>query len=301
MTFLKTVYELLRDTFREFSKDKCPTLGAALAFYVMLSLAPLLMVVIGIAGLAFGDDAARGQVVNQFKDLVGEQGAETVQGMLAASQSKTGGVLSTVIGLVVLLVGATGVFAQLQESLDTVWNVPERKTAGLGIWGMVKDRLLSFSMVFGLAFLLLVSLVLGAVLAGLKEWLKAHLGDAAFGLGTLNFLLSLTLSTVLFALIYKVLPHARISWRSVWVGALATAGLFNLGKYLIGVYMGQAAVGSSFGAAGSLVVLLVWVYYSTQLLLLGAEFTQVYATRFGSGLRYAGSSPTPGRTSPTVA
>lgn len=290
MSALRTAYEMVRDTFTEFGRDKCPTLGAALAFYVMLSLAPLLLLVIGIVGLVYGNsDAARDQVVSQFRDLAGEQGAETVQGMLSASRSKTGGVLSAVIGLAVLVVGATGVFAQLQESLNTVWNVPERKTAGLGLWAMLRDRLLSFSLVLGLAFLLLVSLVLGAALAGLRGWLAAHLGEAAWGLGALNFLLSLTLSAVLFALIYKVLPDAHVGWRSVWVGAVVTAALFNLGKYLIGLYLGQAAVGSSFGAAGSLVVLLVWVYYSTLLLLLGAEFTQVYATRFGRGLRYRGT------------
>jgi membrane protein len=304
MTFLRTVYELLRDTVTEFTRDKCPTLGAALAFYVMLSLAPLLLVVIGIAGLVYGDDApARAQVVSQFRDLVGADGATLVETMLAASRSKSGGVLSTVIGLVVLVIGATGVFAQLQEALNAVWNVPERKTAGLGLWVMLRDRLLSFSVVLGLAFLLLVSLVLGAVLAGVQNWLKAHLGDgAAWGIGTLNFALSLALSAVLFALIYKLLPDARVGWRSVWVGAVATALLFNLGKYLIGLYLGQAAVGSSFGAAGSLAVLLVWVYYSTQLLLVGAEFTQVYATRFGRGLRYAGQpAPTSGGATPAAA
>lgn len=294
MTPLTTAYELLRDTFREFFKDKCPTLGAAIAFYVMLSLAPLLLVVIGIVGLVYGDDGpARTQVVNQFRELVGEDGAKAVDAMLGGSQSKAGGVLSTVIGGVVLVVGATGVFAQLQDSLNAVWNVPERKTAGLGLWRMLRDRLLSFSMVFGLSFLLLVTLVLGAVLAGFQNWLSAHLGGgAAWGLGALNFLLSLTLSAVLFALIYKVLPDVWVSWRTVAVGAVATALLFSLGKYLIGLYLGQAAVGSSFGAAGSLVVLLVWVYYSTQLLLLGAEFTQVWAMRHG-GLRYADPPPAP--------
>lgn len=288
---MRTVYEMLRDTVREFGRDKCPKLGAALAFYVMLSLAPLLLVVIGIAGLVFGDAAARGQVVAQFRELVGDDGATTVQTMLDASRSKAGGVVSTAVGLVVLVVGATGVFGQLQEALNAVWNVPERKSAGLGVWQTVRDRLLSFSVVCGLAFLLLVSLVFGAVVAGLREWLTAHLGEAAVGLGAVNFVLSLALATFLFALIFKVLPDARVSWRSVWVGAVFTALLFSLGKYLIGLYLGRAAVGSSFGAAGSFVVLLVWVYYSSQLLLLGAEFTQVYATRFGDGLRFAGGTP----------
>jgi membrane protein len=294
MNPFRTWYDLLRGTFAEFSRDKCSRLGAALAFYILMSLAPMLLLVIGVAGLMTGTDTAREQVVEQSQELVGPEGAETVKSMLKHGSSQTGGIISTVVGLVLMVVASTGVFVQLQDSLNTVWNVPERKTAGLGIWRMIRSRLLSFSVVLALGFLLLVSLVLGAVLSGLKDWLSARFGLPAAGLEVLNLALSFVLSTLLFALIFKVLPDAHVSWRGVWVGAVVTAVLFNLGKYLIGLYLGHAAVGSSFGAAGSLVVLLVWVYYSSQLLLLGAEFTQVYATRMGSGMKYRTSAePTP--------
>jgi membrane protein len=291
MATLHTAYEMIRDTVSQFLADQGPRLGAALAFYVVLSLAPLLLVVAGIAGLIFGEAAASGELVNQFRDLMGDEGAKVAETALASGKSKTGGVLSTVIGVVILLVGSTGVFAELQGALNAVWNVPERKSTGQGVWQsvwqLVRERLLSFSMVCGLAFLLLVSLVLSALLAGLNGWLGEQFGITA-GLGVTNFLVSLVLAAVLFAVIFKVLPDARVGWRSVWVGAVATAALFNLGKFLIGLYLGKAAVGSAFGAAGSLVVLIVWVYYSTQLMLLGAEFTQVYALRYGHGVRYPG-------------
>lgn len=301
MSFFKTAYEMARDTFTEYGKDRCPRLGAALAFYTLLSLAPLLLVVIGITGLVLGDaESAREQVVTQFRDLSGQQGAEAVGVMLDNTKSPAGGVLSTVVGVVVLVVGATGVFIQLQDALNTVWNVPERKAKGLGVWAMIRDHLLSFAAVCGLGFLLLVSLALGAGLSGLQGWLEARIGGGSWWLGFANVLLSFVLAAVLFAFIFKVLPAARVSWRSVWVGAAVTAALFTLGKFLIGEYLGRAAVGSSFGAAGSLVALLVWVYYSAQLLLLGAEFTQVYATRFGHGIRYRGQ-PVAGEAAPTAA
>ncbi len=291
MAVFRPAYEMLRDTGSQFVADKCPQLGAALSFYVVLSLAPLLLVVAGIAGLVFGEAAARGELVNQFRDLMGSEGAAVAETTLASGKSKTGGVLSTVIGVVILLVGSTGVFAELQGALNAVWNVPERKTTGQSVWRsvwvQVRGRLLSFSMVCGLAFLLLVSLVVSALLSGLKGWLGDQFGLTT-SLGLINFLISLVLSTLLFAVIFKVLPDAKVGWRSVWVGAIATAALFNLGKLLIGLYLGQAAVGSAFGAAGSLVVLIVWVYYSTQLMLLGAEFTQVFALRYGHGVRYPG-------------
>jgi membrane protein len=293
MRLLKVAFEMARDTVAGYGNDKCPRLGAALAFYTLLSLAPLLLVVIGLVGPLAGADTAREQVVAQFRDLVGPQGAEAVDGMLDGSKSPSGGVLSTAVGLAVLLYGAVSLFLQLQDALNAVWNVPERKTKGLGVWAMVRDHLLSFGAVCGLGFLLLVSLLLGAGLSGLQGWLEARIGGGRWWLGFGNVVLSYLLAAALFAFIFKVLPAARVSWRSVWVGAAVTAGLFTLGKYLIGVYLGQAAPGSAFGAAGSLVVLLVWVYYSTQLLLLGAEFTQVYATRFGGGVTYRGPKAEP--------
>jgi membrane protein len=293
MWFVRSVFHLCRETFAEFNRHKCPRLGAALAFYTLLSLAPLLLVVIGIVGPFAGADTARGQVVSEFHDLVGEEGAKAVDTMLDSTKSPSGGIISTVIGVAVLLYGAVNLFLQLQDALNSVWNVPDRPSKSLGIWRTVKDYLLSFSTVLGLGFLLLVSLVLGAGLSGMQKWLEARIGGGSWWLGFANVVLSYALATALFAFIYKVLPAARVSWRSVMVGALVTAGLFTLGKYLIGLYLGQAAPGSAFGAAGSLVVLLIWVYYSTQLLLLGAEFTRAYATRFGGGVRYRGQKVAP--------
>jgi membrane protein len=288
MTFVRHVFHLIRETFAEFGRHKCSRLGASLAFYTLLSLAPLLLMVIGLVGPLAGADTARGQVVSQFRDLVGHQGAEAVDTMLDSTKSPSGGVLSTVIGLVILAFSAAGLFVQLQDALNTVWNVPDRPARYLGIWRTAKNYLLSFSTVLGLGFLLLVSLVFGAGLSGAQKWAEGHIGGASWWLTVANLVLSFALAAFLFAFIYKVLPAARVSWQSVTVGAVVTAALFTLGKFLIGLYLGQAAPGSAFGAAGSLVVLLVWVYYSTQLLLLGAEFTQVYATKFGGGVTYRG-------------
>jgi len=287
----RTAWDTVKQTGKEFVDDKCPRLGAALAFYTALSLAPLLLVVIGIAGLAFGEDAARGEIARQLSDLLGREQAEVVESMLAKSASKSGGVIATVVGVVTLLVGATGVFAQLQDALDTVWNVKPDQTAS-GIWATVKDRLLSFAMIGVMAFLLLVSLVFSAVLSGLGGLFDQWVPYSNVWMRLGNCVLSLGLTTLMFAMVFKLLPHARPDWHDVWIGAAITAVLFNVGKYLIGLYLGQASVGSTFGAAGSFVVLLFWIYYSTQIVLFGAEFTQVYALRFGSGLRsVAGLTP----------
>jgi len=279
---LQPTWELLKQTAHEFSADKCSRLGAALAFYTALSLSPMLLVVIGIAGPIFGEEAARGGISHQIRDLVGEDSANTIQDMLAKSASKTNGIISTIIGLALLVYGATGVFAQLQDALNAVWNVKEDQTPQ-GVWGVVKSRLLSFSAVCGLAFLLLVSLVFSALVSGLSGTLERWVPYLSVWLQLANFLLSLVVTTLLFAMIYKLLPAVRPAWRDVWVGAAATAVLFNLGKYLIGLYLGNASVGSTFGAAGSFVVLLFWIYYSAQIVLFGAEFTQVYAKKYGAG------------------
>jgi membrane protein len=287
----RTAWDTIKQTAAEFVNDKCPRLGAALAFYTALSIAPLLLVVLGIAGLAFGPDAARGEIARQLSDLLGREQAEVVESMIAKSSSTQGGVVATVVGIVTLLVGATGVFAQLQDALDTVWNVKPDQTPG-GIWATVKDRLLSFAMIGLMAFLLLVSVVFGAVLAGLGHVFEQWLPYSSVWLRLGNCVLSLAVTTVMFAMAFKLLPHARPAWRDVWIGAVLTAVLFNVGKYLIGLYLGRASVGSTFGAAGSFVVLLFWIYYSTQIVLFGAEFTQVYALKFGSGLRsVAGLTP----------
>jgi membrane protein len=280
---LADVWPLVKDAAIGFWNDKGPRLGAALAFYIALSLSPLLLVVIAIAGAAFGEDAARGEVAHQIQDLVGEDGAKAIQSMLASQHSSGTGILWTIVGIVTLVIGASGVFAQLQEALDTVWNVKTEDVKG-GIWATVKDRIMSFSVVCGMAFLLLVSLVFSAALSALNGWMESKLPIGGWGLRIGNHLLSFLLTAAMFAIVYKVLPHANPSWSDVAIGALVTAALFTLGKYLIGLYLGRAAPGSAYGAAGSFVVLLIWIYYSTQILLFGAELTQVYANRFGSGL-----------------
>jgi membrane protein len=279
---LADLWPLVKETGRQFWKDKGPRLGAALAFYTALSLSPLLLVVIAIAGAAFGAEAARGEIANQIQSTVGEEGAQAIQAMLAKDHSESRGLLMTIVGIVTLVVGATAVFAELQGAIDTIWDVEPKQIPG-GIWGGLKDRLLSFSVVCGMAFLLLVSFAFSAALSASNSWLEARLPIGGWGLRVGNHLLSFLLTAAMFALIFKVLPHVRMAWSDVRIGALLTAGLFTLGKYLIGLYLGQAAVGSAYGAAGSFVVLLVWIYYSTQILLFGAEFTQVYAHSQGTG------------------
>lgn len=285
-------WELAKQTGKEFVEDKAPRLGAAMAFYTALSIAPLLLTVVGIAGLVYGDQAARGEIANQISSLVGREQADVLEGALARSASPTGGILATIIGVVVLVFGATGLFAELQGALDTVWNAkPEQ--ASSGVWGYIKDRLLSLSIVGGMAFLLLVSLVFSAVLSAFGSAFENWLPYSSIWLRLGNCVVSFVLTTLMFAMIFKVLPHVRVDWHDVWVGAAVTALLFNLGKYLIGLYLGKASIGSTFGAAGSFVVFLVWVYYSTQILLLGAEFTQVYATKFGSGWNTGAAANSP--------
>jgi membrane protein len=296
----RTVWDTVRQTATEFSNDRCSRLGAALAFYTALSIAPLLLVVIGIAGPVFGADAARGEVARQLSDLLGREQAEVVESMLARSSSIRGGVIATGVGVVALLIGATGVFAQLQDALDTVWNVKPDQTPA-GIWATIQDRLLSFAMIGVMAFLLFVSLVFGAVLSGLGGAFDRWLPNLSVWMGVGNCVLSLLLTTLMFAMVFKLLPHARPDWHDVWIGAALTAVLFNIGKYLIGLYLGQASVGSTFGAAGSFVVLLFWIYYSTQIVLFGAEFTQVYALKFGSGLQSVTGLPPADPNNPTGA
>jgi membrane protein len=279
---LASAWPLLKDTATQFWAHKGPRLGAALAFYTALSLSPTLLVVVAIAGAVYGDEAARGELAVQMQGTVGEEGAKAIESMLANTKAQGKSTLMTVIGVATLLVGASGLFAQLQEALDTIWDVKPEQT-GSGIWAMVKDRLVSFSVVCGLAFLLLVSLVLSAALTAANTWMADRLPVGGVGLQIGNQALTFVLTAALFAIIFKVLPHARPAWSDVAVGAVLTAALFTLGKYLIGLYLGQAAPGSAYGAAGSFVVLLLWVYYSTQILLFGAEFTQMYAHRHGTG------------------
>lgn len=280
MRFIRSAWPMVREAFSDWSEDNAPRLGAALAYYTVFSLAPLLIIVIAIAGLVFGEEAARGQIVDQVRGLVGDDAGKAIQDMIARAQQPTSGLLATACSLVALVFGASGVFGELQAALDTVWEVAPKP--GRGLRGIIKDRFLSLTMVLGTGFLLLVSLVASAALAaagGAMRELTPGLEAAAHVVETL---VSFGVTTLLFAAMFKFLPDARVQWRDVWVGAIVTAALFTVGKFAIGLYLGHAGVTSAYGAAGSLVVILVWVYYSAQILLFGAELTQVYATRTGS-------------------
>jgi membrane protein len=271
-------WDLTKTAGSKFLEDKAPRMGAALAYYSIFSLAPLLVIAVAVAGLVFGREAAEGQIVGELRGMVGEDGGRLIQAMIASASCDAGGVLAAVLSAVVLFVGAMGVFGVLQDSLNTVWAV--RPKPGRGLWGVVRDRLLSFVMVLGVAFLLLVSLIVSAALTA-AETLVPGWDGGAVGHGA-NFVVSFAVITVLFAMIYRFLPEARTAWGDVWLGAAVTALLFTIGKSLIGLYLGHSGIGSTYGAAGSLAVLLVWLYFSAQIFLFGAELTQVYANRFGS-------------------
>lgn len=274
------VVTLVKETARDWSDDHAARLAAALAYYTLLSVAPLLILVIAIAGLVLDDEAARGLIASEIGAVVGPRAAESIQTVIQNARGPVRGGLGAAFGVVALLLGASGVFGELQASMNTIWEVEPRP--GRGIGGAIKDRFFSFTMVLGVAFLLLVSLVLSTALAAIGEFLATHLpgGEAVWHL--LNTMFSVGLVAVLFGLIFKVVPDVEIEWRDVWVGALATSVLFTLGKYALALYLGKSAVGSVYGAAGSLVALAVWVYYSAQILFLGAEFTQVHARHRGA-------------------
>lgn len=272
--------DLLKQTYAAWNEDKAPRLGAALAYYTVFSLAPLLIVILGIAGLVFDESQARGELVKQIAATMGKDGADIIKTMLDNANHKGSGFVAAAIGLVTLLLGAGGLFGQLQDALNTIWGVAPRPD--LGFMGMVRARFLSFTMVLGTAFLLLVSLALSAFLTALGHFAGGALPLPEWTMNLVNFVFSFGIITLLFAMIYKVLPDAEIQWRDVWVGAAVTAFLFNLGKWGLGIYLAKSAPGSTYGAAGSLVLVLLWVYYAAQILFFGAEFTQVYATRYGS-------------------
>jgi len=276
---------LIKESFKEWKDDGALDLGAALSYYTVFSLAPMLLIVIGVAGVVWGREAVQGQLVGQLQGLVGPQGGQMIQTMIAHASKPGAGVVATIIGLVTILFGATGVFVQLQNALNHIWEV-EPKPGG-GIWGFVRNRLISFGMILGVGFLLLVSLVVSAAMGSIDRWAD-NLGGAGRVLALiLSFAVSFAVISLLFALIYKYLPDVKIGWRDVWIGAAVTALLFTVGKFLIGLYVAKSSVASSYGAAGSLVILLLWVYYSAQIVFLGAEFTQVYASRYGSQIEPA--------------
>jgi membrane protein len=278
---LDELWQLVKDAVSAWLDDFAPSMGAALAYYTVFSIAPLLLLLIAVAGFFFGADAARGQIVGELSGLMGKEGAAAIEGLLKSVSRPADNLIATAISVVTLVIGATTVFAELQSDLDRIWKTPTAKKAS-GIWGLLRTRFLSFGMIMGVGFLLVVSLALSAGLAALGTWWSPLFGGWAILLQIINFVVSFAVITAVFAMVYKVMPSAQIRWHDVWIGALVTAFLFTVGKYLIGLYIGKAGVSSAFGAAGSLIVVLVWVYYSTQIFLLGAEFTQVYAKFAGS-------------------
>lgn len=274
---------LLRETITEWQADKASRLAAALAYYTVFSLAPLLIIAVATAGTIFGQEAAKGEIVEQIEGLVGSDSARVIETAISNANQPDVSNIASIISIIVLLFGASGVFTQLQDSLNTVWNVqPKPGRSMKGIIGLVLKRILSFSLVLGIGFLLVVSLILSAALLALSNYQSSLLPDLNFLWQIFNFVLSFGIVTLLFALMYKFLPDVKIAWSNVWIGAIITSLLFAIGKFLLGFYLGRGSFGSTYGAAASLVVLLAWVYYSAQILFLGAELTLVYARRHGS-------------------
>ncbi|MFN2433088.1 MAG: YihY/virulence factor BrkB family protein [Gemmatimonadota bacterium] len=281
----RALLQILKEAAVEWDRDNVSRLAAALAYYAIFSLAPLLVIVVAVTGVVFGEDAARGGIVRQIDGLIGAEGARLVENVIREAGRPGAGAIATAAGMLVLLVGATGAFAQLQGGLNTVWEVGPK--SGRVIRGLVRTRALSFAMVLGVGFLLLISLVLSAAVEAFGGYVHARFPELPLQLSILNSLLSLIIVTLLFAMIYRVLPDAEIAWRDVWLGAIVTSFLFTLGKYLIGLYLGHSSVGSAFGAAGTLAILLIWIYYSAQIFYFGAEITQVYTRRYGRAIQPA--------------
>lgn len=285
---IKDVWDFTERVFDQWIEDRCPKLGAALSFYTIFSLSPLLLVAVFIAGALFGEDAASGEIVEQIEELVGKEGAVIVQSALVNTRYSADGLQAIILSAITLLIGSTVVFVELQDSLNMIWKV--KRKPGRGFFQVVKgillDRFQSFAMVVGIGFLLLVSLLISALLTALNRYLSdTFLNLPLYFFDISNIIISLIVIFVLFMLIFKVLPDVHIKWKDVWVGALVTAVLFVLGKFLIGLYLGSSTLGSTYGAAGSLVIFLLWVYYSAQILFLGAEFTKVYVERIGEGVK----------------
>ncbi|OUL35170.1 YihY/virulence factor BrkB family protein [Nostoc sp. 106C] len=279
----QAIWKLFQETFKEWSEDKASRLAAALAYYTIFSIAPLLIIVIAIVGAVFGEEAARGEIVRQIQGLVGRPGAEFIETAIQNANQPQTGTIASIISILVLLLGATGLFNELQDALNTIWEVKPKP--GAGVNNMVRQRVLSFAMVLGIGFLLLVSLVVSAGLTALVTFFSNLVPGVDFIWQIVNFILSFAITTILFGLIFKVLPDVKITWGDVIIGASITSILFSIGRFLLGQYLGNGGFGSAYGAAGSLVVILAWIYYAAQILFFGAEFTQVYARRYGSGIR----------------
>ncbi len=284
-SFVGKAYSLLKQTFQEWLQDKAPQLGAALAYYTVFSLAPLILVLLAIVGFIFRDDPAGtwDKLTQQMSYFLDASAMQVIQN-IAQKASQTGkSTLATIIGIALAIFGASGVFGQLQDALNTIWGVKAKP--GLGIWGFLRNRFLSFAMVAGICFLLLVSLTIEALLKGFSHYVQSVLPGGIVIALTVYLIFDFAVVVLLLAMIFKFLPDVKVQWRDVWIGAVMTAILFGIGKWLLGLYLGSGAAGSAYGAASSLITLLLWVYYSSQILLFGAEFTQVYAQRAGRGLK----------------
>ncbi|GAB1542429.1 YihY/virulence factor BrkB family protein [Scytonema sp. NUACC21] len=276
----KTIWGLLQETFNEWSNDKASRLAAALSYYTIFSIAPMLIIVIAIAGAVFGEEAARGAIREQLQGLIGPSGAEVIQTAIENASQPKAGTIASIISIAVLLFGATGLFNELQDSLNTIWEVQPKP--GRAVKTMVRQRFASFAMVVAIGFLLLVSLVISAVLSAFVSYFTHLVPGIDVIWQIINFILGFVITTVLFGLIFKVLPDVKITWNDVLIGAALTSLLFSIGRFLLGQYLGNGSFGSTYGAAGSLVVILAWVNYAAQILFFGAEFTQVYARKYGS-------------------
>ncbi len=276
----KKFLSLFKVTFKDWRQDKASRLAAALAYYTIFSLAPTLIIAVAVAGMVFGTEAAQGELIHQLQGFLGNDAARTIQELIADANQPQTGSIAALAGIATLLFGASQVFAELQDSLNTIWGVAPKP--GRGIWQILRERFLSFAMVLSIGFILLVSIVLSAFIAAAGHYIQDLLPGSESLLQILNIGVSFFIITLLFAMIFKVLPDVVVAWRDVWIGAALTSALFGLGKFLISVYLGQSAVASTFGAASSIIILVLWVYYSAQILFFGAEFTKVFAKTFGS-------------------
>ncbi len=277
----KEVLNLFKQAASSWVDDYAPSMGAALSYYTLFSIAPLLLIVISIAGLVFGEEAARGEIFAQLNEFMGSEAAAAIQGLLESVNKPAQGTVGTIVGVILVLIGATTVFGELQNAMDRIWRAPARHQSA-GVWGLLRTRLLSFGMILSIGFLLMVSLVLSAVLSALGRWWSPMFEGWEWVAQGVNVTVSFGITMLAFAMIYKIMPRVKIDWRDVWIGATVTAFLFTIGKLLIGLYIGKSGLVSGFGAASSIVIVLVWVYYSAQIFLVGAEFTWVYAHIFGS-------------------
>lgn len=274
------ILTVLKCAVTEWLAHRASSKGAALAYYTLFSMAPILVLVIAVAGFFYGAEAAQGQLLAELRDLVGPQGADTIQAILAGAQNKETGLFATIVATGLLIVGATTVFSELKDSLDEIWGIPAPPDAG--IWGTIRTRLLSFGVILVLGFLLMVSLVVSAATTVVEKWIGGVWQDAAIIVGWFASAFGFLVIATLFGVIYKLLPRVKLSWKDVAIGALGTAAMFTLGKFGIGLYIGNSGATDSFGAAGSLIALLLWVYYSAQIFFLGAEFARQYALQMGS-------------------